>query len=385
MVDTRSRYHPFFFRDSDDLKPTSHIMKAVVINKPGDISSLHYTTTHPKPTLQPGHALIKNEFIGLNFIDTYHRSGLYPRDTPFVLGQEGGGVVAAISQEEERSCSTTTTSSSASSLSIQVGDRVVYGSFGSYAEYTSVPIDKLVPIPDRLDTSIAVACMTQGLTAHYLSSSVGNGIAKRGDWVLIYGVGSGTCQWTAQMCKLRGFKVIGTTSRYKIEGMMDDDGVDASKVANRFGCDNLIVLENTLNKSYADYTSVDIATQVDTITNGQGCKLIIDGIGKSTYDISLQCLSKRGLFVSFGNASGSVPAFPVLRLLPQSAYVTRPKLNDYIATREELLERANEVFGWVMEGKIRIVVDRVFELEEVAKGHEYLEEGRGRGKILFKC
>ncbi|EED93601.1 predicted protein, partial [Thalassiosira pseudonana CCMP1335] len=330
------------------------IMKAVVINKPGDISSLHYTTTHPKPTLQPGHALIKNEFIGLNFIDTYHRSGLYPRDTPFVLGQEGGGVVAAISQEEER-----------------IGDRVVYGSFGSYADYTSVPIDKLVPIPDRLDTSIAVACMTQGLTAHYLSSSVGNGIAKRGDWVLIYGVGSGTCQWTAQMCK--------------IEGMMDDDGVDASKAANRFGCDNLIVLENTLNKSYADYTSVDIATQVDTITNGQGCKLIIDGIGKSTYDISLQCLSKRGLFVSFGNASGSVPAFPVLRLLPQSAYVTRPKLNDYIATREELLERANEVFGWVMEGKIRIVVDRVFELEEVAKGHEYLEEGRGRGKILFKC
>jgi len=222
----------------------------------------------------------------------------------------------------------------------------------------------------------AVACVVQGLTAHYLSSSVGTGIAKRGDWVLVYSVGSGCGQWTSQMLKLRGYKVIGTTSSSKI----DDNSADSSS----FGCDYIIKLQNEQGKSYASYTSVDIAAKVMKITNNKGCKLIIDGIGKSTYEISLKCLAKRGLFVSFGNASGAVPSFPVLKLLPQSAYMTRPKLNDYVATREELLERANEVFEWVKEGKLKMKIDKVFDLEEVAAGHRYLEEGRSRGKILYK-
>jgi len=312
-----------------------------------------------------GYVLVKNEYAGLNYIDTYHRSsGLYPRECPFILGQEGGGTIALLSSEEDTT-----------SLALKVGDRVVYSVFGSYAEYTLVPIDKVIPVPTELDMQTAVACVVQGLTAHYLSSSVGSGIAKRGDWVLVYSVGSGCGQWTSQILKLRGYKVIGTASASKI----DDNSTESS-----FGCDYIIKLQNEQDKSYASYTSVDITAKVMEITNNQGCKLIIDGIGKSTYEISLKCLAKRGLFVSFGNASGAVPSFPVLKLLPQSAYMTRPKLNDYVATREELLERANEVFEWVKEGKLKMKIDKVFDLEEVAAGHRYLEEGRSRGKILYK-
>ena len=335
-------------------------MKAVVVHSPGGTDALHYTTDHPIPTCSPGHVIIQNQYAGLNFIDTYHRSGLYPRESPFVLGQEGGGVISAIPENDETVIAS----------GLKVGDRVVYGSFGSYAEYTSVHVDKVVPVPNDLNMETAVACMTQGLTAHYLSSSVGNGIVKSNDWVLIYAVGGGTCQWTMQMCKIRGFKVIGTASRCKAKEI---NGI----------CDELIVLENEPSKSYADYTSVDIVSKVKEITNGQGCKLIIDGVGKATYEISLQCLAKLGLFVSFGNASGAVPAFPLLKLLPQSAYVTRPKLNDYVSTRTELLERADEVFSWVQEGKLKIKVDQVFTLEDVKKGHLYLENGNGKGKILF--
>ncbi|KAL7511354.1 hypothetical protein ACHAXN_008330 [Cyclotella atomus] len=335
-------------------------MKAIVIESFGGTEALKYTTEHPSPVLSPGHVIIRNQFAGLNFIDTYHRSGLYPRETPFILGQEGGGIISAVPENDDE----------VASSGLKVGDRVVYGSFGSYAEYTAVPVDKVVPVPIDMEMETAVACMTQGLTAHYLSSSVGNGIAKAGDWVLVYAVGGGTGQWTAQMCKLRGYKVIGTTSRCKAR---DVEGV----------CDELIVLENVPSKSYADYTSVDIVSKVMKITDGQGCKLVIDGVGKATYESSLRCLAKRGLFVSFGNASGAVPAFPVLKLLPQSAYVTRPKLNDYVATRKELLDRSSEVFGWVQNGKLKIKIDQVFALEDAKGGHAYLENGEGKGKVLF--
>jgi NADPH2:quinone reductase len=352
-------------------------MKAVVVHNTGGIDVLTYTLNHPTiPKVPPpGHALVRNEYAGLNFIDTYHRKGLYPRECPFVLGQEGGGIVVALHPN----------SISITDPVIQVDTRVAYNALvGSYAEYAIVPIDKLVSIPNDIDTTIAVACMTQGLTAHYLSSSVGAGIANVGDWVLVYGVGSGTGQWTAQMCTLRGYRVIGLTSRCKI--IVNDDGegdVTASQNA-QFGCEELIILENEPNKSYASYTSIDIAKRVMEITDGIGCKLVIDGVGLSTYEISLNCLAQRGLFVSYGNASGPVPPFPVLRLLPQSAYLTRPKLNDYVNTRDELLTRAEEVFEWVRMGKLKIVIDKIFPLDEVALGHEYLENGSSRGKILYK-
>ncbi|KAL3767054.1 hypothetical protein ACHAWU_004552 [Discostella pseudostelligera] len=344
-------------------------MKAVIVESTGGVDALVFKSKYPIPCLvvPAGHALVRNEFAGLNLIDTYHRSGLYPRECPFVMGQEGGGRIAKLSDDEN------------SNLDFKVGDRVAYGSFGSYAEFTIVSIDKLVPVPDDLDMSTAVACVIQGMTAHYLSTSVGAGIAKPGDWVLVYGVGSGTGQWTAQMFNLQGYRVIGITSRVKI---LDFDSTEAA--ASEFGCEKLIVLDNIPGKSYSDYNSIDIASEVMNITMGGGCKLVIDGIGKSTYEISLKCLSTRGLFVSFGNASGAVPAFPVINLLPKSAYMTRPKLNDYVASRVELLARANEIFQWVRNGDLKIKVELELRLEDVAYGHTLLEDGKTKGKVLYK-
>jgi len=146
----------------------------------------------------------------------------------------------------------------------------------------------------------------------------------------------------------------------------------------------LIVLDEVPGASYEDYESVDIVARVNEVTEGKGCKAVIDGIGKSTMDISINSLAHRGIFISFGNASGAVPAFPVLRLIGKSAYVTRPKLLDYTTDRAELVGRADEIFGWLKEGKLNVSVDKSFPLDEAAEGHMYLEAGKSKGKVLYQ-
>lgn len=303
--------------------------------------------------------MVQNEYAGINFIDTYHRKGLYKRDLPFVGGQEGGGVVAAITDE-------------AAAQGIAVGDRVAYSVFGSYAQYTAVPADKLLPVPAEIGLDVATSCVVQGMTAHYLTTSAHADLIKPGEWCLIHGVAGGTCQWAAQMAKLRGYKVIGTAPKGKRD------------IAEAVHCDELILLEEVPGTSYEDYESVDVVGKVKEITHGQGVKCVIDGIGKATVDISLDCLARRGIFVSFGNASGAVPAFPVLRLIGKSAYVTRPKLLDYTVDRDELVWRSGEVFGWLKDGKLKVSVDTTFPLDQAAEGHLYLEAGKSKGKVLYK-
>ena len=246
-------------------------------------------------------------------------------------------------------------------------------SFGSYAEYTKVKAEKCIKVPDdSMDLQVAIACMVQGLTAHYLVTDATAGLIKSGEWCLIYSVGSGTTQWAAQMAKLQGYKVIGTTSRTKVDRVAKDS------------VDELIVLDTAEGKTYADYASVDIAERVKEITNGQGCKCIIDGVGASTSEISIASLARRGIWITFGNASGPVPDFKLLRLTPKSGFVTRPKLGDYTSTREELNARASQVFQWVQEKKLNVSVDRIFGLDDAAEGHLYLEAGQSKGKILFE-
>jgi NADPH2:quinone reductase len=340
------------------------MMKAVVVREHGDAkSALLLELDYPKPTAPPGHALIENKFAGLNFIDTYYRSGLYQQPLPFISGQEGGGTIVEIN------------SKTPAQDEFHVGDTVVYMQFGSCAQYTAVPLDKLVKVPNDISLQLAVACMTQGLTAHYLVTDAPSSLIKSGEWCLIYSVASGTTQWAAQMAKLQGYKVIGTTSRTK-QAQAEEEGT----------CDELIVLDTVEGKTYADYTStgVDIAQRVLQITNQQGVKLILDGVGAATADISIKCLAQRGIWISFGNASGPVPPFSLLRLTPKSAYCTRPKLGDYVATRDELLRRSHDVFTWLQQGKIHVSVDKVFHLEDIVKGHEYLESGQSKGKILFE-
>jgi len=334
-------------------------MKAAVVREVGDADALKVENDFPVPKMGPGQVIVKNEYAGINFIDTYHRKGLYPRDLPFVGGQEGGGVVAAVSDE-------------AAKEGIKVGDRVAYSILGTYSEYSAVPAAKLLPVPDGVDIDIATSCVVQGLTAHYLVSSAHAGLIKPGEWCLIHGVGGGTCQWAAQMAKLRGYKVIGTCAKGK------------ESIASTLGCDELIVLDEVEGTSYEDYESVDVVARIMEVTDGKGVKCVIDGIGKSTVDIALNSLAHRGIFVSFGNASGAVPAFPVLKLIAKSAYVTRPKLLDYTTNRAELIERADEIFGWLKDGKLNVSVDTSFPLEQAADGHKYLEAGKSKGKVLYK-
>lgn len=334
-------------------------MRAAVVRETGDADALKIETDFPTPKLEAGKVIVKNEYAGINFIDTYHRKGLYARDLPFVGGQEGGGVVAEVSDE-------------AAAEGIKVGDRVAYSVFGSYADYTAVPAAKLLPVPDGVGIDVATSCVVQGLTAHYLTSSAHANLIEAGEWTLIHGVGGGTCQWAAQMAKLRGHKVIGTVSKGKED------------IGKSLGCDELLVLDEVPGTSYEDYESMDIVSKVMEITDGKGCKSVIDGIGKSTVDISIGCLAHRGIFISFGNASGAVPAFPVLRLIGKSAYVTRPKLLDYTTTRAELVERADEIFGWLEDGKLNVSVDTSFPLDQAAEGHKYLEAGKSKGKVLYK-
>lgn len=297
---------------------------------------------------------------GINFIDTYHRSGLYHRALPFIGGQEGGGYVAATTPKAEQF--------------IKEGDRVAYSSiFQTYCEYTAVPAAKVLPVPDGVPLDVAVSCGVQGLTAHYLTHSAHAELIKPGEWMLIHGTGSGACQWAAQMAKIKGYRVIGTVSKGK------------EQVAKCTGVDELIVLDEVPGTSYEDYTSVDIVTRVMEITGGEGVKCVIDGIGLATWEIALQSLAQRGIFISFGNASGAVPAYPPLRHIGKSTFMTRPKLNDYTVTREELLWRANDIFAWLKEGKLKVAVDKVFPLTEVAAAHDYLEAGMSRGKVLIAC
>jgi len=334
-------------------------MRAVVVHETGDAGALTVEKEYAVPKISDGQVLVKNSFAGINFIDTYHRKGLYPRDLPFIGGQEGGGVVAE-------------TTPAAEAAGISVGDRVAYSVFGSYAEYTAVPAAKILPVPDGVGVDVATSCVVQGMTAHYLVTDAHAQLIKPGEWMLIHGVGGGTCQWAAQMAKLRGYKVIGTCSKGK-EG-----------VARALGCDELIVLDEAEGASYEDYESVDVVKRVMEVTDGVGCKAVIDGIGLSTVDISIGSLARRGIFVSFGNASGAVPAFPVLRLIGKSAFVTRPKLLDYTVDRAELLSRAEEIFGWLKEGKLNVSVDTTFPLDEAPEGHKYLESGASKGKVLYE-
>ena len=210
------------------------------------------------------------------------------------------------------------------------------------------------------------------LTAHYLTHSAHAGLVQPGEWMLIHGAGSGAGQWACQMAKIRGYKVIGTCSKGK------------EAVGRATGVDELIVLSEVPGTAYEDYESVDIVAKVMEITNGKGVKCVIDGIGAATYEIALNSLDVRGIFISFGNASGAVPAYPPLRHIGKSSFMTRPKLNDYTRDRAELLERAEDIFGWLKEGKLSVTVDKLYDLKDVTEGHDYLEAGKSTGKVLYK-
>jgi NADPH2:quinone reductase len=294
----------------------------------------------------PGQVRLRQTAIGLNFIDTYQRSGLYPLPLPFVAGNEAAGVVTAVGEGVSE---------------VKVGDRVCYqGTPGAYAEERLAPVQKLVPIPDGIDDRTAAAVLLKGLTAYYLLFKTWP--VQRGETILWHAAAGGTGLIATQWARALGATVIGTAG-----------GPDKVKMALDHGCDHVI-----------DYKAEDFPTLVKEFTGGRGVDVVYDGVGKATFEGSLDCLRPRGLLASFGNASGVV-SIPDLGALARkgSLYVTRPTGAHYMPNRESLLEGARALFDAILSGAIRVEIGRTYPLAEAAEAHRALEARETTGSVVL--
>jgi NADPH2:quinone reductase len=303
----------------------------------------------PVPTPSAGQILIRHQAVGLNYIDTYHRSGLYPLKMPAVIGLEAAGIVEAIGDGVTR---------------FQVGDRVAYnGSMGAYSEAAVVPADRAVKVPDGVNLETAAAVMLKGMTAEFLVRRCFH--VKPGDTVLIHAAAGGVGQILVQWCKSLGATVIATAG-----------GEAKVALARDLGADHVI--------DYAkDNVAANVAAKVGEITGGRGVAVVYDGVGKDTWEASLKSLARRGVMVTFGNASGPAPAFAPLELSAKSLFVTRPKLFDYIATTQELDESAEALFAVLGSGAVKIDIGQTFPLAEARAAHEALEGRKTTGATLL--
>ncbi|MFQ5894434.1 MAG: quinone oxidoreductase [Nitrospinota bacterium] len=320
-------------------------MKAVRVHTTGGPEVLQYEDV-PEPTPGGGQAVVRIAAAGLNFIDIYFRKGIYKAQLPFTLGMEAGGNVTAVGPGVSE---------------VKVGDQVAYtGVPGSYAEYNAVPAQRLVKLPEGLDAKAGAAAMLQGMTAHYLVTSTCP--LREGDWCLVHAAAGGVGLLLCQVAKMRGATVIGTVSTG-----------EKAKLAKEAGADHVIL-----------YTERDFEEEVKKLTGGKGVRVVYDGVGKTTFDKSLNCLARRGVMAAFGAASGPVPPVELQTLnVKGSIFLTRPGLLHHIFTREELIERAGEVLGWVKAGKLKLRVDREFPLQEAAEAHKALEGRKTTGKVLL--
>jgi NADPH2:quinone reductase len=303
----------------------------------------------PDPVAGPNDAIVRIEAIGVNFIEIYQRSGLYQMPLPMTPGSEAAGTVITLGSE-------TTTSG------IQVGDRVAWqGAPGAYAEMAKVPTDKLVKIPDGVSTEQAAAVMLQGMTAHYLATSTYQ--LKSGDTCLFHAAAGGVGLLFCQIASHIGARVIGTTST-----------PEKAALAKEAGAWEII-----------DYTKQDFAAEVRRLTNGVGVPVAYDSVGKTTWEKTIDCLSPLGMAVFFGNSSGPVPPIDPLMLMRKgSLFLTRPTLNNYVASRNDLLLRANTVLNAVASGNLKGRIEKTFPLAGAGAAHALLESRLTAGKVLLR-
>jgi len=316
------------------------------VHAPGGPEVLAYEDVDvPKPG--PGEALVKIEASGLNYLDVQYRIGRLKVPTPFVIGSEASGVVTEIG---------------AGVTDVRVGDRVAYAmSLGSYAEYAVVPAWKLVTVPEGVDMQIAAGVMLQGLTAHYLTHSTFE--LKAGDTALVHAAAGGVGSVITQVARILGARVIATA------------GTEAkAELARLAGANDVIV-----------YTKQDFEAAVKRLTNGRGVDVVYDSVGKDTFDKSLNCLRARGMLVLFGFSSGMVPPFdPAILGIKGSLFLTRPGLNQYMATRDELLMRATKIFEWLASRALKIRIGHTFALADARTSHEQLEARQTTGKVILQ-
>lgn len=320
-------------------------MKAIQVQKTGGPEALQLVEL-PIPEPKAHEAVVRLSASGVNFIDVYYREGRYKTDVPFIAGQEGAGTVTAVGSEVKN---------------LKIGDRVAYTMvLGSYAEYASVPADKLVKIPAGVDDRQAAATMLQGMTAHYLAYDTFP--LKKGDSALVHAAAGGVGLLLVQMAHQIGARVIATVS------------TDAkAKLARDAGADEVIL-----------YTQQDFETETKRLTQNRGVDVIYDSVGKTTFEKGLNILRPRGMMVLFGGSSGAVPPFdPIILTQKGSLYLTRPSLGAYIATPQELQKRASAVFDMIQSGKLKLRIEHTYPLTEAQQAHRDLEGRKTTGKLLL--
>jgi NADPH2:quinone reductase len=320
-------------------------MKAIRVSEPGGPESMALVDV-PTPACGPREALIRVSVSGVNFIDVYFRTGVYPAEKPIALGSEGAGTVEQIGAEV---------------TAVSPGDRVAWAmTRGSYAEYAVVPAEQLVQLPSGISFNQAAAAMLQGMTAHYLTHSTFP--LKPGDSCLVHAAAGGAGGLIVQMAKSAGARVFGTVSTEAKAQIARENGVDEAIL----------------------YTKQDFETEVKRLTHNRGVDVVYDSVGRTTFDKSLNCLRPRGTLALFGQSSGVVPPFdPNLLNGKGSLFLTRPTLAHHVLTRDELLWRANEVLEAVAAGTLKIRIDTLFSMATAAEAHRALESRNTMGKLLL--
>lgn len=321
-------------------------MRAVVVSEQGGPEVLEVLQ---QETPEPGEGQVRVavQAAGVNFIDIYQRSGTYPMHTPFVAGSEGAGAVSAVG---------------AGVSDVAVGDLVTWAMVPGtgYTEQALVPADRLVPVPEGVSAEQAAAVMLQGMTAHYLVESTFP--AREGQTALVHAAAGGVGLLLCQMLSAKGVRVLGTTST-----------AEKAELARGAGADEIIF-----------YRDQDLVSEVQRLTDGAGVHVVYDGVGASTFDAGLEVLRPRGTMVLFGGSSGPVPPLdPQLLNRQGSLFLTRPTLADYIAEREELLQRAGDVLGAVAAGRLHVRIGGRYPLAEAARAHQDLAAGGTTGKLLL--
>jgi NADPH2:quinone reductase len=318
-------------------------MKAVFIEQTGGLDALRYGD-FPQPKLAPGEVLVKVAYSGVNFIDTYHRGGLYPLPLPAVLGSEGAGTIESLGEGV---------------TGFQAGDRVAYAmARGSYAGHQAVPVRYLVKVPQAIDLKQAAAVMLQGMTAHYLSHSTFP--LKKGRTALVHAAAGGTGRLLVQMAVMLGARVIGTAG-----------SPEKAELAKSAGASDVIL-----------YDREDFQAEVKRIAGG--VDVVYDSVGKTTFAKSLDCLKPRGMMVTFGQSSGPIgPVDPLLLSSKGSLFLTRPTLANHVGP-EELAWRSGDLFKWIAEGKLQLRIDKEYPLADARQAQADLEARKSTGKLILK-
>jgi NADPH2:quinone reductase len=321
-------------------------MRAVVVNETGGPEVL-VAQDLPSPDPGPGELRVDVAAAGVNFIDVYFRTGAYPLPTPFIVGAEGAGVVSAVGSDV---------------TGFQMGDHVAWAMVpgAGYAEQVIVPAVRAVPVPAGIDDETAGAVLLQGLTAQYLTRSTYP--ARPGETALVHAAAGGVGLLLTQVLSTRGVRVIATTSTER-----------KAALALEAGATDVI-----------RYDKDDVATEVSRLTDARGADVVYDGVGRATFEGSINSLRPRGMFVSYGSASGKVaPVDPGLLQSKGSLFFTRPTLGHYVAARDELLERSRELFRWVASGELSVRVGARYTVDQARQAHEDLESRRTTGKSLI--